>query len=112
MVQKNKIVLGAEISIRSGYNEMPDDNIKPGNLITVEAIEIRPAIISEDEFRISRDYVNRDSMGYEAVEDTSVLMVIDTTAVPSPPQKKAGKQPLKPNKPKSPQKSSAVKRKD
>ncbi|HMI77702.1 MAG TPA: hypothetical protein VK484_02865 [Ferruginibacter sp.] len=112
VVQKNKIVLGAEISIKSEYNEMPDDTVRPGNLITVEAIEVRPTTINEDEFRIPTDYINRENISYEPVADTAVLMGIDTVVVSPPTQKKASKQPAKPNKPKSSQKSSAIKRKE
>jgi len=112
VIQKNKIVLGAEISIRSEYNEMPDDTVRPGNLITVEAIEIRPTAIDENEFRIPPDYINRENISYESVEDTAAVMSIDTTVVSPQTQKKASKQPVKPNKPKSSQKSSAIKRKE
>ncbi len=118
VIQKNKIVLGAEIKISMGYNEMPDSSSKQSSMISVEAIEIKPMAISEDEFNIPADYVDRKSINYEPVTDTTMIMApvedmttVDTIAV-APPKKKPTKQPVKSTKPKPVVKPAAVKRKE
>ena len=69
-IQKNKIVLGAEINIKNPYNDSEDSSSKKANLITVEAIEIIPMIINESEFSIPADYVDRKSTSYTTAEDS------------------------------------------
>lgn len=101
VIQKNKIVLGAEIQLVSSFNEFADNASKENNIITAEAIEIKTMSISENEFFIPADFVDRKDMVYPVYEDT--VAVADTVAVvPSPPAvKPAKKKPLKPVTPKS-----------
>ncbi|MEP7254663.1 MAG: hypothetical protein ABI666_02750 [Ferruginibacter sp.] len=114
-IQKNKIVLGAEININSPYKELQDSSSNQTNLITVEAVEIKPMIINEDEFTIPADYVDRKSSDYSPAEDSVAVSApeIDTVAVAPPTARKTvPKKPVKSNKSKTAVKSSAVKRKE
>ena len=110
-IQRNRIVLGAEIGLTTAYNEMPDGNSKAPDLITAEATEIRPMSISNEEFISPSDYMDSKDMVYAPVAD-SALAALDTIAVAAPPMKKSKTQPAKPNKSKTPAKTSAIKRKD
>ncbi len=114
-IQKNKIVLGAEISIKNPYNESEDSSSKKANLITVEAIGIIPMIIDEAEFSIPADYADRKNSGYSPIEDSVAVSApeVDTVAVSPPPTlKTTPKKPAKSTKTKTPVKSSGTKRKE
>jgi hypothetical protein len=110
MIQQNKIVLGAEIQINNLYSE---DSASKNNIITAEAIEIKPMTINESEFLIPADFADRKDMTYTESLDSTVA-VVDTVAVaPPPPAKKAvKKKPVKPSQPKSKSTPKAAIRKD
>jgi hypothetical protein len=113
MVQKGKIVLGAEIQIANPYIDPADSNSKSTNIITAEAIDIKPMTIDENEFFIPADFVDRKDMTYTEPMDSSVV-VVDTVAVaPPPPAKKTvKKKPAKPAPTKSKSTSKAAIRKE
>lgn len=100
VIQKNKIVLGAEIEIVSPFREFADSASKGNNMVTAEAIEIKPMAINENEFFIPAGFVDRKDMVYP-VEDSVVM--VDTFAVPPPPPaiEPVKKKPVKPAPPKS-----------
>ncbi len=111
IVQKNKIVLGAEIQIVSPFNEFADNASKGPNIVTAEAVDIRPMAINESEFFIPADFVDRKDMVYP-VEDSVVM--VDTFSVPPPPPvvKPVKKKPAKPAPPKSTSSPKAAIRKE
>ncbi len=100
VIQKNKIVLGAEIQIVSPFNEYADSASKAPNMVTAEAIDIRPMAINENEFIIPADFVDRKDMTYTEPVDSIVTMV-DTLAVAPPVKNPVKKKPAKPELPKS-----------
>jgi phage gp46-like protein len=106
MVQKGKIVLGAEIQIDNPYNDPADSASKSTNIITAEAVDIKPMALDEQEFFIPADFVDRkDVISTDPVDST--VAVADTVAVaaPPPPAKKPVKK--KPSKP-APRKSTST----
>jgi hypothetical protein len=111
IIQKNKIVLGAEIQIINPYGEFADSASKAPNIVTAEAIDIKPMTIDENEFFIPADFVDRKDMVYP-VEDSVVM--VDTFAVPPPPPavKPVKKKPVKPLAPKSKSTPKAAGRKE
>jgi len=118
MVQKNKIVLGAEIQIRTGANEMSDPAVKTGFLITAEAIDIKPMEVSDDVFAIPADFTDRKNIVYDdsaaiapAVADTAYPVAVDSV-VTAPKKTTAKKAPAKPVKSKTTVKPAAVRRKE
>ena len=100
VIQKNKIVLGAEIEIVSAFNEFADSASKAPNIVTAEAVDIRPMAIDEKEFFIPADFAERKDMTYTEPVDSTVT-VIDTVAVAPPAKKPVKKKPAKPAPPKS-----------
>jgi hypothetical protein len=114
MVQKGKIVLGAEIQIANPYNDPADSNAKSTNIITAEAIDIKPMAINENEFFIPADFVDRKDVPYTETVDSTVAVVVDTVAVAPPPRAKktVKKKPAKPAPPKSKSTSKAAIRKE
>jgi hypothetical protein len=108
MVQQNRIVLGADIQIISPFSDLADSSAKKPNIITVEAIEIKPLIMDENEFLIPVDFVNRNDIPDVLPTDTmaiavdSTVAVVDTVAVP-PKRIVKKKKPVKstPTQPKS-----------
>ena len=115
-VQKNKIVLGAEINFTDRFGEAEDSTTQKTSLITVEAIEIKPMVIDEAEFAIPADYVDRKSIVYAPVEDSLEVKgsgtVLDTVAVAPAPMKIVPKKPVKSNKTKTTTKPNGLKRKE
>jgi hypothetical protein len=101
IIQKNKIVLGAEIQIVSPFKELTDSASKGDNIVTAEAVDIRPMAINENEFFIPADFVDRKNMVYPVSEDT--VAVVDTVVVTPPPPavKPVKKKPVKPVSPKT-----------
>lgn len=115
-IQKNKIVLGAEINFTDRFFEAEDSTTQKSSLITVEAIEIKPMVIDEAEFAIPADYVDRKSIVYAPVEDSLEVKgsetVLDTVAVAPPSVKIVPKKPVKPGKTKTTTKPNGLKRKE
>ncbi len=98
IIQKNKIVLGAEIQIVSTFGEFTDSASRSPNIVTAEAIDIKPMTINESEFFIPADFVDRKDMVYTEPVDSTVA-VVDTVAVAAPPtpaKKPVKKKPAKP----------------
>jgi hypothetical protein len=77
MIQNNRIVLGAEIQIKSQPYEPEDSTLKNNTLVTAEAVEIKPMPILETEFFIPADFVDRITMPDAFVSDS--VAVVDTT---------------------------------
>ena len=90
IIQQNRIVLGAEIQIISPYNEPEDSNSKSTNIITAEAIDIRPMTIDENEFFIPADFVDSKNIPDAGTVDSTVVVAVDTV-VATVPAKKAAK---------------------
>lgn len=115
-IQKNKIVLGAEINFSDRFDQIEDSLTKKSSLITVEAIEIKPMVIDEAEFSIPADYVDKKSIVYAPVEDSLEVkpdeVVVDTVAIAPPPVKIVPKKPVKSNKTKTTTKPNGLKRKE
>jgi hypothetical protein len=113
-IQNNKIVLGADIYLTDPFIETQDSSTNKANIITVEAIEIRPMTVSDGEFSIPADYVDKKSISYEPVEDSMVVKIpeVDSVAVAPPPVKIVPKKPVKSNKPKTKAKPAGLKRKE
>jgi hypothetical protein len=111
MIQNNRIVLGADIQISESVYGMTEEKMKDKNLITAEAIEIKPMMVSDSEFVIPADYTT--AQNYESTATDSVAAVMDTLPIkPHINRKPTSKKPVKSNKPKAPIKSSAVKPKE
>ena len=99
-IQKNKIVLGADIEFKAGAYDVSDSSIKD-DVIKVEAIEIKPMKISDDEFNIPADYVSKMNNDYEPLTDSIAvdkMPVEDTAVIKYPEKRNAAKKPVKPNK--------------
>lgn len=114
-IYKNKIVLAAEIEMKNPFEETADTSAKKADIITAEAIEIKPMKINDDEFSIPADYRDTNMMTGEAVVDTVATipaMPVDSVVTVNPLKKKTGKKPLKPGKSKTTVKSEALKRKE
>jgi hypothetical protein len=111
MIQKGKVVLGAEIQIANPYNDPADSASKSTNIITAEAFDIKPMAINESEFFIPADFVDRKDMVYtEPVDSTAT--VVDTVAAAPPAKKPVKKKPAKPAPRKSKSTSKAAIRKE
>jgi hypothetical protein len=95
MVQKGRIVLGAEIQIANPYSDPADSASKSTNIITAEAVDIKPMAINEHEFFIPADFVDRKDVPYTEPVDSTVA-VADTVAVAPPVKKPVKKKPVKP----------------
>jgi hypothetical protein len=78
MIQKNKIVLGAEIRFTNRYTEgeEEDSTSKARSLITAEAISIKPMMVDDNEFIIPADFTS-----YKPVADTTMLAPADELAL-------------------------------
>lgn len=113
-IQNNKIVLGADIYTTDPFTEAQDSSTNKANIITVEAIEIRPMTVSDAEFNIPADYIDKKSISYEPVEDSLAVKIpeIDTVAVAPPPVKMVPQKPVKSKKPKTAVKPAGLKRKE
>ena len=112
MVQKNKIILGADISTSKGYYETTDPGGKT-DLITIEAINVKDMPVNDNEFRIPADFEDLAKRVYAPVEDSfATPAVVDTTIAVKPVKKPAKKKPVNPAKPASTNKTSAVRRKE
>jgi hypothetical protein len=106
MVQQGRIVLGADIQLVNPFSEMGDSSAKKPNLVTVEAIDIKPMVADENEFMIPADFTDKKDMIYPVTEvpaEDSAVAIVDTTVVApaSPPIKNTKKKPVKPTPPKS-----------
>jgi len=117
MIQQNRIVLGADIQIINPFSELADSSSKKNNIITAEAIDIKPGAIDENEFLIPVDFVNRKDMVYPVTEEKvaeDTMVVVDTVPVapPSPAKKAVKKKPAKPGAPKSKSATKATLRKE
>jgi len=102
MIQQDRIVLGADIQI---INPFSDSSSRNTNIVTAEAIDIRPMAISENEFLIPDDFVSRKDMTDPKNEDSvgveDAVTVVDTVEVapPSPAKRAVKKKPAKPGDP-------------
>jgi hypothetical protein len=112
MVQKNRIVLGAEIHFKENLYASTDSTNK--NLVTAEAISIKPMPVNDEQFAIPADFINAaDAVPTAAEADTTAPAVFESQFTPPAlPKKTTTKKPVKSNKGKTPVKSSAVKRKE
>jgi hypothetical protein len=86
MVQKNKIVLGAEIHISNPYNDEGDSS-NTKNIITAEAISIKPMAVNDNDFAIPADFTAyipaTDTI--TTMADTTMAMMDTTAFVPKVP---------------------------
>lgn len=114
-IQKNKIVLGADILFNKGSYEVSDSTEKD-DLIKVEAIEIMPRVMNDDEFNIPADYATKENNDYEPSADTTEIekmpVTVDTTVIQYPAKKKDVKKPVKPNNSKNNTKPAAARKKE
>jgi len=100
MIQRNKIVLGAEIRITAGYmGEGDADSSKARSVITAEAISIKPMMVDDNEFIIPADFTFFQpavDSAYSAM-DTAMVELQDKPVKKKTPVKKApSKTPVKP----------------
>jgi len=110
MVQQHKIVLRAEIKLKTpdyGIYDSASGNI---NLITAEAIEIKPMTVAETEFFIPADFAERKDTVYPATQDS--VATADPVVGRPPATKGMKKKPTKPAAPKSKSTSKAIRRKE
>ncbi len=108
-VQNNKIVLGAEIVMQSGFEESAD-TLRYKTVITAEAIDIKPMHFDNNIFSIPAGYVESKYTQTEMpVMDTAAVAV--DTAVISKPLKKTAKKPVKPAGKKTSSPPAAIRRK-
>lgn len=110
VVNKGHIVLGASINFTGGiYGEAEEDSTAKGNIITVEAKEITPMMISKADLEIPDGFTLRvpapvtelaadSTMAY----DTTTLAAVDTTAYPKQVKPAVKKKPVKKTAPKKP----------
>jgi len=114
-IQKNKIVLGADILFNKGSYEV-SDSAEKDDLVNVEAIEVTPRVINDDEFNIPADYTAKSNNDYEPSADTTeiekVPVMVDTTVIQYPATKKNAKKPVKPYKSKNNTKPAAARKKE
>ena len=112
MVQKNRIVLGADVQIGETLYGASEEKIRNKNLVTAEAISINPMAVNDSNFLIPADYI--DIKRYEEVTNAldSSAVKIDSVAIVAPAKKATAKKPVKSSKPKTAVKSSAVRRKE
>jgi hypothetical protein len=117
MIQQNRIVLGADIQIINPFSELADSSSKKNNIITAEAIDIKPMAIDQNEFLIPVDFVNRKDIPIvteEKVAAEDTMVVIDTVPAtpPSPAKRAVKRKPAKPGVPKSKSATKATLRKE
>lgn len=112
MIQKNSIVLGADVQMSETLYGASEEKVRNKNLVTAEAIAINAMAVNDSEFLIPADYV--DIKKYEEVTDAldSAAVMIDSVAPVAPAKKATAKKPVKSSKPKTAVKSSAVRRKE
>ncbi|MFM6924188.1 MAG: hypothetical protein ACKOU7_01705 [Ferruginibacter sp.] len=111
-IQHNRIVLGAEFQIESPFTEYTDSASRNNpNIITAEAIDIKPMVPDAGEFLIPADYADQKSISYSETSDSTAVMV-DTAVIAPPAAKPAKKKPAKRASPKSTSTSKAIRRKD
>lgn len=108
-IQNNKIVLGAEIMMQTGTYEMTDAS-KNKNIITAEAIEVKPMHFADNMFSLPADYTSNINSTYEEPVADSAMAVMDTVAAPKP-IKKSVKKPAKPVEKKTNNQPAAIRRK-
>lgn len=78
IVQKNKIVLGATVVMRSPFLDNESDSDSTSQMIiTAEAIRIDKTPLPKEEFLIPQDYVKREKYSFNMSD--SVSMVMDST---------------------------------
>jgi len=84
MIQRNRIVLGAEIRITGGYmGDSDTDSSKAQSVITAEAISIKPMMVDDNEFIIPADFTI-----FQPAVDSAYALTDTAVAMP---QKKAVK---------------------
>lgn len=114
-IQKNKIVLRADISFNKGAYESSDSTLKD-DLVTAEAIDIKSTKVNEEEFTIPADYVSRTNNDYEvtlaATATVEVPVAVDTTVIQYPAKKKVTQKPSKSNSTKNSTKPAAIRKKE
>lgn len=111
-IQQNRIVLGAEFQIVSPFSEYADSSSKNNpNIISAEAVDIKPMAFNANEFLIPADFADQKSMPYSAYTDSTAIQV-DTAIIAPPAAKPAKKKPAKPASPKSKSTSKAIRRKE
>jgi len=115
-IRKNRIILGAEITISNEYSNNYDSLSRKSSLISVEATDIKAMPISDDAFRIPADYVDYKTIGTTETEpkydSVTVEPLVDTTVVTYPSKKGSTKKPAGPNRSKNATKPAADKRKE
>jgi hypothetical protein len=110
-IQKNRIVLGAEIVMQSGMYETYDTT-KKQTTITAEAINIKPVLYDETVFIIPGNYVDSKNNLYDYAATDTATVTVDSAAVTAPYQlKKTVKKPVKPAKKKAASQPAAIRRK-
>jgi len=103
IVQKNRIVLGAEIELNNVFSDSFgefSDSVKNNNLITAEAVEIKTGQVDENEFIIPADFTDRKDWIDPVTVDTAAFAV-DTAVIITPQKVEKKKKPVKPAAPKS-----------
>ncbi|MGC4104442.1 hypothetical protein [Ferruginibacter sp.] len=104
IVQKNRIVLGAELQFSNPFSDGGAVDSSKAKIVTAEAISIKPGAIDESAFIIPADYVDSKTVNYDMpmVDTTAVLPAMADTAMPAPkPKKPVKKAPVKPAKSKT-----------
>ena len=116
-IQKNKIVLGADIVFKPGSYEDADSGMKK-DVVTVEAIEIKPMIFKDDEFNIPAGYTLAMNNSYESPPAADTVMKIempvssDTAIIKYPKEGKRSGKPSEQDKAKKVNKPKAAAKKD
>lgn len=117
MVQKNRIVLGAEIQLINTFSEMADSSSKKNaTIITVDAVEVKSMTVNAGEFLIPGDFADRRNFVEPVFTDTtavysdSSMVAVDSAVIV--PKKVIRKKPAKPAAPKSKAGSKAIRRKE
>ena len=85
--------------------------VKGGVYNLTEAIEIKPMTVTDEEFVIPAGYTDVKNQP-EAVVDSAAAVMVDSVAKAPAVKKTINKKPVKSNKPKTPIKSSAARRKE
>jgi hypothetical protein len=109
LLQKNRIVLGAEIEIVFPQMRTKDSLSKIRQKITAEAISITQLAGNDNEFIIPADFVNKQN--YAVATDTTIAVYDSTAPVPAKEAVRK-KGPVEKPVPKSTSSSKAIRRKE
>lgn len=108
-IQQNKIVLGAEIMMQSGFYET-GDTARYKTIITADAIEVKPMHFDDTVFVIPSGYTDSKYTETEIRMADSAAVAVDTAVIPKP-VKKGVKKPSKPTGKKPVSQPAAIRRK-